>query len=115
MENGHCHWSEIETHDKISNNHRDGHFFIPRPDSPPTNVIYEAIMEQDHYRPLVPSPLLPEFSSHLHTVSRFLLSTAALLPVPRLRMGCIPIPVDAIRVRSPVLVLCSRVALAAVL
>lgn len=49
------------------------------------------------------------FSSHLHTVSRFLLSTAALVPGPRLRMGCDPTPGDAIRAWSPALVFCSRV------
>lgn len=70
-------------------------------------------MDLHHYRPLVPPPLLPEFTSHLHTVSRFLLSTAALLPGPRLRMGCVPIPGDAIRAWSPVLVFCSRVGPAA--
>ncbi len=35
-------------------------------------------------------------NSHLHTVSRFLLSTAALLPAPRLRTRCSPAPSDAI-------------------
>lgn len=74
----------------------------------------EAIMDQQHHsRPLVPPPLLPESSSHLHTVSRFLLSTTVLLPGPRLRMGCVPMPGDAIRAWSPVLVLCSRVGPAA--
>lgn len=69
----------------------------------------EAITEQHHHRPLVPPPLLPQINSHLHTISRFLLSTAAFLPGPRLRMGCVPMPGDAIRAWSPVLVLCSRV------
>lgn len=68
----------------------------------------EAITDQHHHRPLVPPPLLPEFSSHLHTISRFLLSTAAFLPGPRLRMGCVPMPGDAIRAWSPVLVLCKQ-------
>lgn len=73
----------------------------------------EAITDQHHHRPLVPPPLLPVFSSHLHTISRFLLSTVAFLPGPRLRMGCVPMPGDAIRAWSPVLVLCSRVGPAA--
>lgn len=34
--------------------------------------------------------------SHLHTVSKFLLSTTALLPAPRLRVTCSPAPSDAI-------------------
>ncbi|KAG7242239.1 hypothetical protein INR49_024285 [Caranx melampygus] len=36
-------------------------------------------------------------NSHLHTVSRFLLSTTVLLTTPRFRMRCSPTPSDAIR------------------
>lgn len=70
----------------------------------------KAIRDQHHYRPLLHPP---KFGSYLHTVSRFLLSTAAFLPGPCLRKGCVPMHGDAIRAWWPVLVLRSRVGPAA--